>query len=279
MHKQINVLLISMMMCSSLHGMDIIDINDALRDHAITQVVIPHHVDYYMQRKLAMVKKTYKDKIEDDFRKDKKCIELLMQKKGTPIISKEVFWNEKFNKCAWVTVEQKIKKYYFVPKKLEITAVSLADNKDIVITNGIWNGYESPIIDDTLRLYFNKEQGVCCYGYGYIKVSQTQNKDVFLEYSLNCNGQAESKRCVVIVDGRGVECDLKEVFSIAKVMKAFLQSPYTYESTDSGEIIKLYQLSNVILPEEHKKYADPQYWINCAMYSSFHDDYDLYCHL
>lgn len=250
------------MVCTSLQGME------KECDKSFVEIVIANmHPDTH--RAFARLNKMYNKIIEEHHRPDKKRIEKLMTENNTPIIRGQVTWSNDFSKCAWLTREDG--KYKLSISK--IVMLGLCDQKNLVMREGKWdNGYEP--LEGLKDLFFNKNGAACCYGRGYIPISELRNKGAYLEYSLNGDGLQVRRECVVAIDDKiMMSCDLEQVHNIPAVMKAFLQSPYVY-TNESGGLIKLYNLANVIFPDEYKeKYANPQLWHDYTLYNSLHDDW------
>jgi hypothetical protein len=267
MRKQLFLFFIGVMVCTPLQGMEQCPVE--------VKKIILWHAGRRAQKMFAQVSKANNQFMEEHCRARKKIKEL-MAAEGTPIVDEKVRWNNEFSKCAWLQLEDG-KKYK--QSILKIVMLGLCEQMNLVMREGKWeNGYE-PLagLED---LFFNKNGAACCYGRGYIPIFEFRNKCAYLEYSLNGDGLQERRECIVEIDDTSkMSCDLEQVHNIPAVMKAFLQSPYIY-TTESGDIIKLYNLAKVIFPDEYKeKYANPQLWHDYTLWNSLHENdgaWDIY---
>lgn len=246
------------MVCTPLQGMDQCPVD--------VKKIILWHAGRRAQKMFAQVSQANNKFMEEHCRARKKIKEL-MAAKGTPIIPEQVSWNNDFSKCAWSEIQEG--KGKFGPKILKIIALSLCDQKNLVIAEAKWNNYIQSL-EGLEDLFFNKNGAACCYSYGYRKVIEDINKDDVFEYSLQLDGKQDMKRCVVSAStGTGVLCDLQLVLHIPAVMKAFLQSPYTIVDMGDNQPIKFYNLNEVIMPQEYEEYGSEKYWND---QNAAHDD-------
>ena len=236
----------SAMISSLLHSMDGIH-TDAIHDIIMYQII--PNADYRMQRTLACVNTAYNKLIEDNFRSNKKRIEYLMQENGTSITRGHVSWNKDFSQSAWVTIEP----IENGTKKLGLFSVGLGDNENVIIWSNTWDGYMHPVIDGTVNPLFNNAVGVSCYGYGS---NGPSNKGVF-KYSINYNGMAQYKRCVIGIKGKekNGEYHFHWLLNFPVLLKAFLQSTEVSENNSRHwDVLEVYNLSGVTIPEDYKSF-------------------------
>lgn len=250
----------SAMISSPLHCMDSIH-TEALHDIIVYQII--PHADCRMQRTLAVLNKTYNKIIEEHYRPDKKRIECWMQKKGTPLVCEKTFWNKDFTKCSWIRVRP-----WWLRNKLEITLLGVS-NEQVIMKKKAWDDYTCAAIEERARPFFGQEGDVVClYGYGYITSSfknefyandsclQYSCNQSVIEYSLSFNGEAKNKGCYFSVGNLDCIYNFFCLLNFPSLLKAFFNSTVVDEYYDKGELVKLYTLSRVNIPDDYTSYKE-----------------------
>ena len=188
---------------------------------------------------------------------NQKNIEQLMREKNMTI-PEQVWWDQDFRSCAWVTVEQKPIRD---AKTLECTLVTLIDSsihKDIIVTSCSRNGYKYPGIGSEQRLFFDNNGGVVFYGIGDIYDWNRFNwENSFLEYSMNCNDEYICAKKCRFKNKRG-ECTYSfsgNLLHFTELVQSLLRSTSTKNSKPVlGIIIKKHMISGVFIPDNYKDY-------------------------
>ena len=257
------------MHCLSLHGM--LSVESAENKYVLWNTIITNlpRDAYDTQRTLALVNTMHNKIIKEHHRPDKKCIEKLMLQESTLIIPGQVWWNKDFSKCAWVTIEQKCN--VLDTKKLELTLVGLDRNRDIIIRNGICDGYKFPVIDDQVCPFFDKRGGILCYGIGNIVDAYGSGyHNTVIEYSLNFDGEIENKRCCFRISAETLyEYSFVRLANFPVLLKAFLSSTQVQESVGYTIAAKYYMPEGVIIPENYKTFKKHALWGDRDMHSSY----------
>ena len=191
---------------SSLYGMN----KDY--DFVIKQAIIPN-VDHKTQRIFAVLNKTYNKIIEDNYRPNKKRIELFMQEKArfpsrrlwnkgfsrqgscSQDFSRQISWNKDFSMCAWLNV----KSTGHGRKSWELTLLSL-DDKDIIIEKNtkIFHGFYFPAIEGNIRPFFNKQGAACFHAYVDTHIQVLYGSaltESVMELSIDLVGTVKGQRC------------------------------------------------------------------------------------
>jgi hypothetical protein len=215
----------------SLHSMLSVSNNDNFLWEVIAHNL--SHGNYEAHRTFARINVGCNKAIEDNYRSDKKRIELLELEEGT-----EVFWNKNFSRCAWVTFKQKPYYNFDNSKHLELTLIGLNKDRKIVIRRSLREGHIFSVIDNRICPFFDKKGDAFCYFNLY--------KD-FLECSLNFDGTVKQK--VNCVGTFGGDFSLYEVLNFPVLLKAILRSKKIYEYGISRNI---YHIDGVTVPEDYK---------------------------
>ena len=238
----------STIVSTSVHCMDSI-YTDALHDIIIYHII--PNVDCRMQRTLAVLSTQYNQNIEDNYRPNKKRIEQLMLENKSPIIRGQGSWNKDFNRCAWVTIAP----LENGTKKLTLFLVKLTVDKDVSMHNYTWSHYMQPVIDDTVRPFFNEKGDTFCYGYGLYGFCN-RNKAV-IKYSIQCDGTVKDNRCVFSIKENEIdhEYHCNWLLNFPVLLRAFLQSTHVCEkSITSWDWVEVYDMGGVSIPEDYKHF-------------------------
>ena len=237
--------------------MTITSLQSMNRFDEIMEIVILN-ADHHEQRVFAVLNKTYNKIIEDRYRQKKKCIELLMKEKDTPLIQGQVSWNKDFNRCASAIITSKSDKA--LEKNLELTLVGLEkkENKDIVIDiHQTFDNFYFPVIEDEKRPFFDKNGAACFYGYAKVPTSVffgcLKKTDHVVRFSINLDNQIKRQRCLFKV-GEFTE-EFCHIFDFPILLKSFLQSAHMDEKEKENSVdvsLRIYHLEGVHFPENYK---------------------------
>jgi hypothetical protein len=120
--------------------------------------------------------------------------------------------------------------------------------------------YAPVVDDDTIHPLFNNKGDVFCYGYGL--VGYYDIKKAVIKYSMNYNGEAKIKRCVIGIKEKEKihEYNFHWLFNFPILLKAFLLSTEVTEVCwskarykDSNDV-EVYNMSGVTIPEDYKSF-------------------------
>ena len=249
MHKQMNLLLIGMMTCSSLCGMD-------GNNNLDVKTLIVSKIDFKTSRSLATVNKTYNKIIEENFRPYKKYIESCLQEKGTEIIPGDVSWNYNFSKCACVTIGSIENNR----KSWRLTVVGLTRDGKVRTGDKKWSGFYFPAIEDNIRPFFNKQGQACFHGYAdvWIKPNDYHRlRQSIVQVSIDLQGETECYRCFIEAgENKDDVFSFNILCNFPVLMRAFLQSKKVREHLrdihDGWDHAQYYNISGVTLPKDYK---------------------------
>lgn len=224
-------------------------------DFAMWQAVIPNS-DLIIQRQLAVLNHAYNKYIENNYRRDKKAIENVMQEKGISLIPCEIVWNKNFTACTWITTEDSDNSK---EKVLEFNLLSIV-NKKVEMYNGRWDRYICQAVQEKNYPFFNRQGDACFYGYGKIGCGYN-----IIEYSVK-EGISEAFECDLFID-KNINLWLSTIGNVwlrdfigfPTLLKAILYSRNALKKANirKGRACarKRYKLDNVIVPVDYQNYV------------------------
>ncbi|HEX4068718.1 MAG TPA: hypothetical protein VHX42_01345 [Candidatus Babeliales bacterium] len=193
-------------------------------------------------------------------RRKSTAIQQLLSQKKMQIIPDNLSWKEDYSKCVWAAPKSSISDV----KKLELTLVTLHENEDIDVKEGIYNLYRWPAIKGD-RPFFNNEGGVSYFIVGNI-VSYTnryKDDDAYLGYfntviecKMNNDGEIKSRKCYIGCDESKFGFPLSDLLNLPKLLKAIVQSTKVHDYIDYGIPSTVFMLDGVIIPKDYTEVTE-----------------------